>query len=106
MDIGIRLTAAGVLLVFYLVLLVCPKCIKRRPLFLLGSGGVALTLLVGFFAPWEGSPWAKAVIAVFTTIGTLIAFAGAFLACYGGELPVNIPGMQEKETEAPADQTA
>lgn len=106
MGIGFSLTAAGILLVFYLVLLVCPKCIKRRPLFLLGSGGVALTLLAGFFAPWSGRGWANAIIAVFTTVGTLIAFAGAFLACYGGKLPVNIPGMQEKETEAPAEETA
>ena len=106
MGIAFSLTASVILLVFYLVLLVFPKCIKRRPLFLLGSGGVALTLIAGFFSPWPGRPWADAIVAVFATVGTLIAFAGAFLACYGGELPVNIPGMQEKEAEAPADQTA
>jgi len=106
MGVGFSLTTAGVLMVFYLVLLIFQRYVKRPPFFLLGSGGVALTLLMGFLHPWLPSPWAKAIVGIFTTIGTLIAFSCAFLAVYVGKLPVDIPGMEAEEEKTPAEETA
>ena len=83
-------TAAGILLVFYLYLLVKPAAVKHNPMFLIGACGLVLVLIGGFFG--------RSLSGIFTVIGTLVAFGGAFLACYGGRLPVSIPGMENGPT--------
>jgi len=89
-------TAAGILLVFYLYLLVKPAAVKRNPMFLIGACGLVLVLIGSFFGPWaaQGRNWARVLLGIFTVVGTLAAFGGAFLACYGGRLPIDIPGME------------
>ena len=97
---GLNSISAGVvLLVFYLVVLVKPGCIKRGPFFLIGIAGLLLVLLTGFFLPWAGKSWANVLIGLFSTIGAIVAFASAVLACYGGKLPVAIPGEQSQQSE-------
>jgi len=87
------LSAAGILLVFYLYLLARPAGIRRGAFFLIGAGGIVLALVGGFFETWTPRTWANVLVGLFSTIGSLAAFVGAFLACYGGKLPVEIPGV-------------
>ena len=96
-DFGISLSAAGILLVFYLYLLVRPQAVKRCPCFLIGSLGLLLVLLTGFFSPWACATWARVLIGIFSTIGVLVAFLCAIAACFGGKLPVEIRGTETTE---------
>ncbi len=104
-GIGFGLTTAGILLAFYLVLLVRPQCIKRSIFFALGAMGVVLTLVAGFFCPWLGDSWANVLVGILTTVGSLVAFIGAFAACYEGELPIKVE-IAKVESNAKADKPA
>lgn len=99
MGVGFTLSTAAILLIFYLYVLVRPECVKRCVFFLIGTCGVVLTLIAGFFAPWIGRTWASALVGIFTTIGSLVAFGSAIVACYGGKLPVKIPGTEKLPPE-------
>jgi len=100
--ISFSLSAVGILLVFYLYLLARPAGIKRSALFLIGAGGIVMALVGGFFAIWAPRMWANVLVGLFSTIGSLVAFGGAFLACYGGKLPLEIGGV---DAEAASENT-
>ena len=94
MNIIFSLSAAGILLVFYLYLLAKPQCIKRGAFFQIGAAGLVLTMISGFFSTWGGRAWADVLVGLFGTIGVLVAFLAAIVACYGGKLPMKIPGTE------------
>lgn len=77
---------AGLLLVFYLYLLARPQHIKRCCCFTIGAGGLAAVILIGFFNIWASHTWARVLIGVFGTLGTLTAFIGACFACCSEEV--------------------
>ena len=90
--------ASSILLVFYLYLLARWERVKRPMLYLLGAAGLAFGMAGGFFLV-SGST--ITVARVFGVIGTLVAFAGVVGACFGGELPVKLPGDLGKTNTAP-----
>ena len=85
-----------VLLVFCLYLLVRWEKVKRPLFFLIGAGGIAIVLLSTIFAVGDNRA-VHTIMAVFTWLGTIIAFVGLGTACYGGKLPVEIPGDRTEE---------
>jgi len=89
-------SAAVVLLVFYLVMLAKWECVKRPFFLLVGSLGVLLGIFSGLFAGWATAKWASVLIAILSTIGTLVAFVGAFIACYGAKLPTEGAASEDK----------
>ena len=92
--VAFNLLVVGILLVFYLYLLARSQCVNRNSCFLVGAAGLALAIASGFFTPWLGQTWANVLVGILSTIGGLVAFLGAFCACYCGKLPVEIPGEQ------------
>ncbi len=86
LDLSFSLSAAGILLVFYLYLLVKPQCVKKPMFFWIGSLGLVLAIIGSFFLPWIGSAWAKILVSLFSTIGSLVALIGVMLACCGEKL--------------------
>ena len=72
---------AAILLVFYLYLLIHPEKMRRANFCWLGAAGVLLVVMMNFFTIWLGSTWAMVLITVFSTIGTVVAFVFAFMAC-------------------------
>ena len=95
LELGGRVDVITVLMVFYLFLMVRWQYVKRPLFFLVGAAGIALILAAQFFA-W---PKTMAVVKIFNAIGTLVAFAGAAIACFGAKLPVNIPGAEMPSEE-------
>jgi hypothetical protein len=75
-----------ILLVFFLYLLVRPERVKRPVFLIIGCAAVALGLLARFFAIGHAN-WGGIVLQVFDCLVTLLAFAAAVIACYGGQLP-------------------
>ena len=88
-----------VLLVFYLYLLVRWERVNRPMCFLVGTAGLLLILACAFFGLGSGKV-VTALGGVFSTIGLLVAFVGAVGACFGGELPVKLPGDLDKSDTA------
>ena len=80
------LSEFGILLVFYLYLLARWQHVKRPSLYLLGSLGILAHFCAEFFLAGDGAT----VCMIVQTIGKLVAFMGVVLACFGGELPVQI----------------
>jgi len=76
------------MLVFYLYLLARWQHVKRPAFFLLGTLGLLLAFVGRFFAV-GGNPGSDIMIVVriFDVIGSLVAFLGAVVACYGAALP-------------------
>ena len=75
----------GVLLAFYLGLVLRPDWIRRQPFYLLGVGAMALALAGGMLS-----------VAFLVGLGQVAAFLCGWAACYGDELPVNVPGLSER----------
>lgn len=93
--ISFTLTADGILLVFYLVLLVRPAFVRRPAFFWIGAGGLGLAIFGAVFATITADLWARILTAIFGTVGALAAFGGALVACYGGKVPgVDAPAAQ------------
>ena len=91
-----------VVLVFYLYLLARWQYVKRPLLYLLGAAGIVFGMCGGFFM-FADSAGVKTVGGVFMVIGTIVAFVGAIGACFGGELPVKMPGhLGATSTQTPA----
>ncbi len=84
--------AIVVLLVFALYLLARWQYVKRPLFYLLGVGGIALAFFGGFF-----SGVSAIAVNIFHTLGALISLAGFVGACYGAQLPINIPGDNQKQ---------
>ncbi|MHC4294660.1 MAG: hypothetical protein ACYSTL_03650 [Planctomycetota bacterium] len=84
--LSFNLFATGILLVFYLYLLVHPEHVKRCMFAMIGAAGLLVALFSGFFIPWLGSNWANVLVGLLSTIGSLIAFVSAFLACCSGKV--------------------
>ena len=101
MVVGLGLSSVGILLVFYLYLLVKPQSIKRQSFFLLGVLAVLLAILGQLFYSFAAR-WSTILGGVFGGVGALVAFLCAVLACYGGKLPVGIPGAQPAAKEEQA----
>jgi len=91
-----EMTPSLVLLVFCLYLLVRWEKVKRPLFFLVGAGGLAIVLLSAIFAVNRSNAM-RIVTVIFTWLGTIIAFVGLLAACYGGALPVQIPGEKPEE---------
>ncbi len=85
-----------ILLVFYLYLLARWERVKRPLCFLFGAAGLLFWLLGQFFG--LGGATLK-VAEIFRIIGVLVAFVGVVGACFGGDLPVKIPGDEKPSQE-------
>ncbi|HHH76229.1 MAG TPA: hypothetical protein ENL03_04305 [Phycisphaerae bacterium] len=92
------------LLVFYLYLLVKGDLVKRPFFYCIGALGIIVALASAFFMVGSTGLNEKREIAavqilanIFELIGILVAFVGAFAACFTGKLPVNVPGMESKD---------
>jgi len=96
----VTLTATAILLVFYLYALAKWDVVKRPLFLLIGGGGLLMAILAGFFGAWAGMKWANILMAILNTIGTIIAFAGAFIAVYGAKLPTDAGEHAEKKGAA------
>jgi hypothetical protein len=97
--VAFNLIVVVILLVFYLYLLVKPRSIRRHAMFLLGASGLLVAIFGGLFSGWLGCHWANVLVAIFSTIGSLAAFGGVILACYGGKLQIGISQVQAEEGE-------
>jgi hypothetical protein len=86
-----------VLVVFYLYLLVRWQCVKREMFVLLGLAGLLLGLIGQFFTLGASTMVVSEILMI---IGGIVAFVAAVGACYGGKLPIKVPGM-EKEGSKP-----
>jgi len=86
------------LLIFYLFLLARWQFVKRPLLYLLGAAGMVFGLIAGFFGSGEN---AAVVARIFVAISNIVAFVAAVGACFGGELPVKLPGGLTQTTQAP-----
>ena len=98
----------AILLVFYLYLLVKGELVKRPLFYCVGALGVLAALAAGFFMVGSlgadankkgevGLTAVKILANIIQLIGVLVAFVGAFAACFTGKLPVHVPGMEPKE---------
>jgi hypothetical protein len=83
------LPVSSILLIFYLVMMFYWSKVKRPWLYLIGAAGLLLTFIAPFFL--VGSPGSKSalwvVVRVVVAAGNLVAFLGAFGACFGSSLP-------------------
>jgi hypothetical protein len=89
------ITVGSILLVFYLYLLVREEHVKRPMLLLLGCTGILLGIIAGFF---QGLRDPVTAMSILQSAGALMAFVCAVGACYGGELPVKLPGTLDGST--------
>ena len=85
-----------VLLVFCLYLLVRWEKVKHPLFFLIGAVGILITLGGAIFSVGHDRDL-HTIANVFNWFGTLLALAGFLAACYGGALPVKIPGDKAEE---------
>jgi len=80
---------SAIMLIFYLYLAVRWQYVKRPWCYMFGACGVGIIIAARFFSvgmdPTSGPAIAMRVLNV---VGLLIAFDGAFCACYGGKIPV------------------
>ena len=76
----------GIMMVFYLYLLARWQHVRRPFLYLLGSAGLLVGMMGSFF-----SRFLPAFAQIVGTIGVMVSFAAAVGACYGAELPINLP---------------
>ena len=77
-----------ILLVFYVYLLARWQYVRRPMFYLLGVAGLLFGMLGGFFGTSETG---AALARIFGTVGTMVAFAAVVGACFGAQLPVNLP---------------
>jgi hypothetical protein len=85
-------SAANILLVFFLVLLVKWSWVKRPSFFLIGACAVAADLLLGgIFGSFQAS-WAAIVGGILNSIFAVVGFGAGIVACYAGTMPVSLPG--------------
>jgi len=88
------------LFMFYLVCLLRWNLVKRPLFYLLGVAGLLFGLIAGFFGNGEN---AAVVARIFVAISNIVAFAAAVGACFGGELPMKLPGnLGQAQTPPPA----
>ncbi len=88
-----------IMLIFYLYLLARWQYVKRPILFLLGAAGLVFGMIGGFFGSGETG---ATVARIFGVIGVIVAFVAAVGACFGGELPVKLPGgLTQTTSQAP-----
>ena len=83
--------ANQILLIFYFYLLVRWQNVRRPLMYLLGAAGLLFSMVGAFFTLGMST---YVVAAIFGIIGNLVAFACAILACFGGTLPMKLPGDQ------------
>jgi hypothetical protein len=97
--ITLSLTPLVIIMVFYLYMLTRFKYVRRPMFFLWGAifvaGGLALAALL---LPWSEQGFLADVAEFGTGIGAVLGFACMVLACYGGQLPEEIP--QARRTES------
>jgi len=83
------LPVTSILLIFYLVLLFKWSAVKRPAPYFIGAIGLLLIFVGEFFVVGGAvkNPGLRVVKNVLDAVGSLVAFACAFLACYGASLP-------------------
>jgi hypothetical protein len=99
-DISFSLTPLAILLVFYLYMLTRFKYVRRPMFYLWGAIAVAVGMsLVALLAPWvDPRDWLYDVLRCVSGVASVVAFACMVLACYGGELPEQIPQGRRSES--------
>ena len=96
-------TLAGILLVFYLYLLVRWQHVRRPTFYLIGAGGLGLVFLGQFILFAGGTVKVVAILArIVDLAGVLAALAGAVGACYGAKLPIGEEIERGSETASPS----
>jgi hypothetical protein len=88
----LSISAAEILLVFYLVLLVKWTFVRRPIFYLFGAMALGLWMLLGLGSLVSDALWWHKLLAVFQRLLTLAVFLAGVIACYGADLPVKIPG--------------